>query len=91
MHSQGILAVVNASAGTAYRRSVDAVASFLASASARRGTSFELARTQDLDELDSALGSLDGRQLVLRGQGHHLALAVSRLARARRPQDQPQG
>ncbi|GAA2173029.1 diacylglycerol kinase family protein [Arthrobacter parietis] len=67
MHSQGILAVVNASAGTAYRRSVDAVASFLASASARRGTSFELARTQDLDELDSALGSLDGRHLVLLG------------------------
>ncbi|MBM7780786.1 diacylglycerol/lipid kinase family protein [Arthrobacter tumbae] len=61
------MAVVNASAGTAYRRSVDAVTSFLASASARRGTSFELARTEDLDALDSALGSLDGRQLVLLG------------------------
>ena len=67
MHTQGMLAVVNSSAGSAYRRSVDAVASFLSSASARRGTTFELARTENLDELGDALKSLDGRQLVLLG------------------------
>ncbi|WP_309124525.1 diacylglycerol kinase family protein [Arthrobacter sp.] len=62
-----MLAVVNSSAGTAYRRSVDAVASFLSSASSRQGSAFELARTENLDELSSALGSLNGRQLVLLG------------------------
>ena len=82
MHSQDMLAVVNASAGTAYRRSVDAVASFLASASARQGTSFELARTEDLDALDSALGGLDGRQLVLLGGDGSVHAAVQCLHQA---------
>lgn len=77
-----MLAVVNASAGTAYRRSVDAVASFLASASARQGTSFELARTEDLDALDSALGGLDGRQLVLLGGDGSVHAAVQCLHQA---------
>ena len=71
-----MLAVVNSSAGTAYRRSVDAVASFLASASARRGTSFELARTDDVDALDAALAALDGRQLVLLGGDGYVHAAI---------------
>lgn len=76
MHSQGILAVVNASAGTAYRRSVDAVSSFLKAAADRHGSSFELARTKDLDELASVLAGLDGRQLVLLGGDGSIHAAV---------------
>lgn len=76
MHSQGILAVVNSSAGTANRRTVDAVASFLASAAARHGTTFELARTDDLDALASALGSLAGRRLVLLGGDGSIHAAI---------------
>ncbi|WP_299166337.1 diacylglycerol kinase family protein [uncultured Arthrobacter sp.] len=82
MHSQGILAVVNASAGTANRRTVDAVASFLASATARRGATFELARTEDLQALDSALGSLDGRRLVLLGGDGSIHAAIQCLHQA---------
>lgn len=82
MHHQGILAVVNASAGTANRRSVDAVASFLASAAARRRTSFDLARTEDLDALDATLGSLDGRQLVLLGGDGSIHAAIQCLHQA---------
>lgn len=76
MHTQGILAVVNSSAGTAYRRSVDAVAAFLASAARRQGTTFELARTDDLKELDRVLAGLDGRQLVLLGGDGSIHAAV---------------
>ncbi|GAB3533949.1 YegS/Rv2252/BmrU family lipid kinase [Arthrobacter tecti] len=67
---------MNSSAGTAYRRSVDAVASFLASAAERHGSSFELARTADLDELDAALSGLDGRRLVLLGGDGSIHAAV---------------
>lgn len=77
-----MLAVVNSSAGTAYGRSLDAVISFLASASARRGTSFELARTEDLDALDTALASLRGRQLVLLGGDGSIHAAIQCLYRA---------
>lgn len=71
-----MLAVVNASAGSVNRRTVDAVASFLSSASARRGTSFELARTKDLNALDGALAGLDGRQLILLGGDGSIHAAI---------------
>lgn len=82
MHSSGILAIVNASAGTAYRRSVDAVASFLGSAAARQGISFELAQTRDLQELDAALAGLDGRRLVLLGGDGSVHAAIQCLHHA---------
>ena len=84
MHSHGILAIVNASAGTAHRRSVDAVASFLASAAGRRGSSFELARTEDLDALDTTLAGLDGRQLVLLGGDGSIHAAIQCLHQSSR-------
>lgn len=76
VHSQDILAVVNASAGTAHRRSVDAVASFLTTATARHGASFELARTESLEQLDATLASLDGRRLVLLGGDGSIHAAI---------------
>ncbi|WP_323959476.1 diacylglycerol kinase [Arthrobacter sp. JZ12] len=71
-----MLAIVNASAGTANRRTVDAVAAFLSSAARRRGTSFELAETQDLAELDRTLAELKDRQLILLGGDGSIHAAV---------------
>lgn len=76
MHGPGMVAVVNSSAGTAYGRSVDAVASFFDAHAKRNGSSFELARTDDLDELSSVLQGLDGRQLVLLGGDGSIHAAV---------------
>lgn len=76
-----MVAVVNASAGTAYPRTVHAAASLLASAAARLGSSFELARTASLKELDLVLSGLDGRRLVVLGGDGSIHAAVQCLHR----------
>ncbi|WP_432490965.1 diacylglycerol/lipid kinase family protein [Kineococcus gypseus] len=70
----GVLAVVNAAAGSASAATVDAVVGELG-----RGADVELRRTRDLDDLREALLSADGRRLVLVGGDGTLHAALQLL------------
>ncbi|AUI50298.1 diacylglycerol/lipid kinase family protein [Arthrobacter crystallopoietes] len=81
MAAQHVLAIANASAGTAEPETVDVAADVLGSAARESGGTFELVRTRDLDELDAALHRLNGRLLVLLGGDGSIHSAVQRLHR----------
>lgn len=81
MAAQHVLAIVNASAGTAEPETVDVAACVLGSAARESGGTFELVRTRDLDELDAALHRLNGRLLVLLGGDGSIHSAVQCLYR----------
>ncbi len=73
------LVVVNAAAGTTDREQVDAAVATL-----RRAATAELVTTENLDSLDAALDSLDGRTLVVAGGDGSIHAAVGRLWRSGR-------
>lgn len=62
-----LLVVVNAAAGTAHQKDVDAAMAVMRAAAEQHGHSVELAATRDLDHLGQTLEGLAGRQLVLMG------------------------
>jgi diacylglycerol kinase family enzyme len=70
----GVLAVANASAGTADERNIG-----LAVAELRRGATVELARTSSLDELADVLDTLGDRRLVVVGGDGSLHAAIATL------------
>lgn len=84
MAGQDILAIVNDSAGTAYRDAVEAASSTLRDAAQEHGNRFELASTKDLDALDAVLDRVGGRRLVLLGGDGSLSAAVQCLHRTGR-------
>lgn len=73
--------VVNASAGTAHQKDVDAALAVMRSVVAETGNSLELAATRDLDDLDETLNRVNGRRLVLVGGDGSIHAAVQCLHR----------
>ncbi|WP_026819940.1 diacylglycerol/lipid kinase family protein [Arthrobacter castelli] len=74
--SENLLVVVNASAGTAHQRGVDAAMAVMRAAAEQNGNSVELAATRDLAHLEQALDQLKGRRLVLMGGDGSIHAAV---------------
>ena len=70
----GVLVVANGAAGSAERAEVDAATARLAA-----GAPTELRWTDGVDDVDDALGRLDGRLLAVAGGDGSLHLAVGRL------------
>ncbi len=78
-----VLAVVNAAAGTARLREVNAAAAALHSATARQHATTELVATESRADLDRTLQALDGRRLVILGGDGSIHAAVQCLHRQR--------
>lgn len=74
--SENLLVVVNASAGTAHQKGVDAAMAVMRAAAEQNGNSVELAATRSLDHLDQTLEKLNGRRLVLMGGDGSIHAAV---------------
>lgn len=81
MRATDLLVVVNASAGTANQKEVDAALAVLRAAADQHGREVELVSTADLAELATALDQLAGRRLVLLGGDGSIHAAVQCLHR----------
>lgn len=81
MSESDLLVVVNAAAGTAHERGVNAALTVLRAAAKEAGNDLELAATRNLDELSESLRGLNGRRLVLLGGDGSIHAAVQCLYR----------